>query len=237
MKRILKIYVIILIVLTGYGYVYGSNTILYNFSTGLQGWSVVNSYNVLRPNLLPPSLHICTIGYNDNSSLSIFDLAIGSRGYMDIEVALSKDLTGIPELFGYFNLRSIAKGEDLLVNLYLKTGQSYTRYFGETLLYGVGQELVRINSDPLSEPWRRMSLSTGGVTNLDDVRAFGFRIFTNTGYGLIPSFYDDGHENNGTTWRKFHFDQVGHHLPEPSTFVLISAGFLCFWGFKRMKRS
>jgi len=91
-----------------------------------------------------------------------------------------------------------------LVNLYLKTGPSYTRYFGETLLYGVGQELRR-NRTELSEPWRRLSLSTSGIANLHDVRAFGFRIFTNIGYGLIPSFYDDGHLNNGATWCKLHF--------------------------------
>lgn len=207
---------------------------LTNFSSGLGGWQISQYYNVQSP--VPVDVHICGLGFDDLASLSMNDLRIGSKGYIDIETELLGNYLSIPEFNSYFNLRSISSEEDLIIKLYLKTGIDSKQYFGDPLTYSVGQQLS-FDSYPFSEPWQYLSLTTDGIDNLNDVRAFGFRLFTNTGYGLNSSFYDDGHLYDGVTWRKFHFDNPGS-VPEPATIILFCSGFsiLTFASWWRKKK-
>ena len=194
---------------------------LTNFSSGLGGWQISRAHKVLSPD--PVDVHICGLGIDDQASLSINDLRLRKKGYIDIETELLGNYLNVPEFYSYFNLRSISSEEDLIIKLYLKTGKKSKQYFGDPLTYSVGQQLD-YDSYPFSEPWQYLSLATDGIKNLNDVRAFGFRLFTNTGYGLNSSFYDDGHPFGGTSWRKFLFDNPGS-VPEPATIVLFCSGF------------
>lgn len=205
-----------------------------NFSAGLGNWHISDYSNVISPD--PLDVHICGLGLDDLASLSINDLRIDPNGYIDIETDLLGNYLNVPEFYSFFNLRSIYDEEDLMIKLYLKTGQNSVQYFGDPLIYSVDQQII-FNSYPFSEPWHYLSLKTDGINNLDDVRAFGFRLMTNTGYGLNPSFYDHGHTDSGTSWRKFHFDSPGY-TPEPTTLFLFASGFigLFFAGWLRRKK-
>lgn len=207
---------------------------LTNFSAGLGGWNIAEYSSVISPD--PLYTHICGLGIDDMASLSINDLRINPNGYIDIETDLLGNYLNISEFYSFFNLRSIYDEEDLIIKLYLKTGQNYMQYFGEPLVYSVDQQII-FDSYPFSEPWHQLSLKTDGINNLDDVRAFGFRLMTNTGYGLNSSFYDYGPSGAGTSRRKFLFDNPGY-IPEPATLFLFTSGFfgLFFTGWLRRRK-